>query len=204
MDVEPKVDIPRVDAVETKYKGRFIMYNALDWTDAEGVRRHWEAADRVADKGAVLILARLVQSDRMVLIRQFRPPARRAVFEFPAGLIDADESPEQAAARELREETGYMASGLTVFPAAYTTPGLSSESVCMVVAEIDETLPENLNPQTHFDASESIETLLLPRSDLLAFYRRETEKGNAFDAKLATYILAISAVSPLSSPSVSL
>lgn len=182
---------PQVNSGTINYKGKFVMFKTLNWTDAHGIEREWEAANRVSNHGAVLILAKLMPSDRIVLIRQYRPPAEKVVFEFPAGLIDKGETPEQAATRELREETGYIPSSLTIHPAAYTTPGLSDEYVCMVTAEIDETRPENKNPKTDFDPSESIETLLLERKELFAFYRRESEAGHAFDAKLAAFILAL-------------
>jgi ADP-ribose pyrophosphatase len=184
---------PQVTGETLLHGGRFVQLKDLEWTDAYGQARHWESAERPGDCGAVLIVALLRPSDRVVLIRQYRPPARRPVYEFPAGLVDAGETPEAAAARELREETGYTASTMRIFPAAYTTPGLSSESVFMVCAEIDEQSPENITPRTEFDESEMIETLLIKRADLPGFYRRETATGASFDAKLAAYIIALGA-----------
>ena len=175
-------------------QGRFVVFKELEWRDPYGNIRAWEAADRASDNGAVLIIARMIPSDRVLLIRQYRPPARRMVYEFPAGLIDDGETPEAAAARELREETGYVAGKMRIFPLAHTTPGLSNEAVHMVTAEIDESAPENLNPRTDFDPTEMIESLLLPRGELAAFSRRECDAGAAFDAKLAAYILALDGV----------
>ncbi len=177
------------------FGGRFILFKELDWTDAQGGRRTWETADRAAP-GAVLIMARLCPSNRILLIRQYRPPAQRFVYEFPAGLMDAGETPEQAAARELREETGYAAANMRAFPPAYCTPGLSNEAVHMICAEIDETAEENRHPRTSFDPGEMIESVLIGQDDLFAFYQRETGAGAAFDAKLSAYIIgrAISGV----------
>jgi NTP pyrophosphohydrolases including oxidative damage repair enzymes len=171
--------------------GRFVSLKVISWTDAHGVARKWESAERVNNSGAVLIIPLLEPSGRIALIRQFRPPAGRAVIEFPAGLVDAGEDPETAARRELREETGYIASRMEIHPPAYTTPGLSNESVYMAKAFIDEETPDNRNPRTDFDSSEMIDTILLPHNELLRFYREETAKGVAFDAKLAAYILGL-------------
>lgn len=187
---------PEVVGETTRFAGRFLEFKTLDWKDAGGQTRVWEAADRRNHQGAVLIMARLKPSDRVILIRQFRPPAKRLVIEFPAGLMDDGEDAAAAAARELREETGYIARELRIHPPAYTSPGLSNETVYMVEADIDENAPENRTPETQFDDSESIETLLVDLRDLPGFYRRETEKGVSFDAKLAAYILTYSQFSP--------
>jgi len=48
------------------------------------------------------------QSPRIVLQKQWRAPADAVVIEIPAGLMDPDESAEECALRELREETGYV------------------------------------------------------------------------------------------------
>jgi 8-oxo-dGTP pyrophosphatase MutT (NUDIX family) len=44
----------------------------------------------------------------IVLQKQYRPPIDKVVIEIPAGLVDAGETAEQAAVRELKEETGYV------------------------------------------------------------------------------------------------
>jgi 8-oxo-dGTP pyrophosphatase MutT (NUDIX family) len=50
--------------------------------------------------------------DELILVRQYRHGAREVTLELPAGAMDAtDASPEEAGARELREETGYTAGG---------------------------------------------------------------------------------------------
>lgn len=184
-------DLPRVIDGEELGTGGFLRLKRLRWMDDKGTERRWEMVERVKDHGAVLVFAWLRPSDRLVMIRQYRPPAGRFVYELPAGLVDAGEDGITAARRELREETGYVAAKMEIFPPAYTTPGLTSETVYMVSAEIDEAAPENRDPETEFDPSENIETLLVGRSDLADFYRRETAAGHAFDAKLAAYLLAL-------------
>ena len=60
---------------------------------------------------AVLVLARTVDR-QWILVKQFRPAMREATLEIPAGAIDQNEAPHEAAARELLEETGYVCPSL--------------------------------------------------------------------------------------------
>ena len=55
----------------------------------------------------VLVLA-LTETGEIILVRQYRPALHQYTLEFPSGAIDGVESPQEAAARELYEETGYV------------------------------------------------------------------------------------------------
>ena len=63
----------------------------------------------VIHPGAVMIIA-LLDDGRLVMERQYRYPVGRVMIEFPAGKIDPGEDPFVCAQRELREETGFVAS----------------------------------------------------------------------------------------------
>lgn len=52
----------------------------------------------------------------IVLQKQYRPPIDKIVIEVPAGLIDEGETAEQAAVRELKEETGYVGQVTEITP----------------------------------------------------------------------------------------
>ncbi|WP_106506624.1 NUDIX domain-containing protein [Brachybacterium timonense] len=83
----------------------------------------------VRHTGAVAVLA-IDDQDRALLIRQYRHPARSALWEIPAGLLDIDgEDPADAAARELREETGYTAEHLEPLLQLRPSPGGSDELI---------------------------------------------------------------------------
>jgi ADP-ribose pyrophosphatase len=64
--------------------------------------------DMHAGGPTVAVLA-LTPAGRLVMVRQFRPGPDRVVLTLPGGMLDPGETPAQAAARELREETGYAA-----------------------------------------------------------------------------------------------
>ncbi len=65
----------------------------------------------ITSSDAVLVLAR-TEEKQWILVKQFRPAMREWTVEFPAGSIEPGESPEDAAARELFEETGYVCRSL--------------------------------------------------------------------------------------------
>ncbi len=72
---------------------------------------------------------------RVVLIRQFRHAADGFIWEVPAGRLDAGESPETCARRELEEETGMRARRLERLTTIYTTPGFTDERIHLFLAE---------------------------------------------------------------------
>src|SRR4030095_11781564 len=94
-------------------------------------RDGWEYVERVHCNEAVVILA-VSEKGEVILIEQHRPPLNASVVEFPAGLLKdpdapADETREEAAIRELWEETGYRAEDVERVASGPPSPGLSSE-----------------------------------------------------------------------------
>jgi ADP-ribose pyrophosphatase len=71
---------------------------------------------------------------RVLLIRQFRHAAEAFIWEVPAGRLDAGETPEACARRELEEETGMRAGTLERLTTIYTTPGFTDERIHLYVA----------------------------------------------------------------------
>ena len=185
---EPKHAIARECSRRSLARGKFVDLQEIRWCDAQGMERLWESAERVAQPRAVLIIAHLQPSGRIVLIRQFRPPAKGLVWEFPAGLIGEGETPEVAAAREMIEETGYRGAIQAIYPAAFNSPGLTSESAHIVRMQIDERLQENRNPAAKPDDGESIEVALVGRNELPEFVAREITGGTSFDSKVLAYL----------------
>jgi ADP-ribose pyrophosphatase len=67
------------------------------------------------------------QNGNILLVRQYRHAVDRELLEIPAGSIDPGETPEQAATRELREETGYKPGKLEGLGGFYAAPGYCTE-----------------------------------------------------------------------------
>jgi ADP-ribose pyrophosphatase len=71
---------------------------------------------------------------RILLVRQYRLPARRYLWELPAGRIDAGETALGAARRELVEETGYRARHWKKIAVFYPSPGFLAEKMTIFLA----------------------------------------------------------------------
>ena len=103
-----------------------------------------QTADReiVEHPGAVAVLG-LDESGRVLMIRQYRHPVGRLLWEIPAGLRDKPGEPLLAAAeRELLEETGYRATDWRVLGDFFTSPGFSTERIRIFLARGLSRAPE--------------------------------------------------------------
>ena len=113
------------------------------------------AADAVI---IVPILKTANEPARLVMVKEFRVPVGDYVFAFPAGLLDAGESIEDTARRELREETGLEVVAVKrVSQPLYSSSGLTDETVAMAFVDAHMT-PETM---PKLDASEDLEVVLL-------------------------------------------
>jgi ADP-ribose pyrophosphatase len=73
--------------------------------------------------------------ERVLLVKQFRLPAERNLWELPAGRVDPGETVLQAAKRELREETGYSARNWTKLVTFWASPGYVDEKMTLLLAQ---------------------------------------------------------------------
>jgi ADP-ribose pyrophosphatase len=87
----------------------------------------------VQHPGAAVMLP-VDEGGRILLVRQYRLPARRHLWELPAGRIDAGETPLAAARRELQEETGYRARRWKKLLVLYPSPGYVAEKMTVFLA----------------------------------------------------------------------
>lgn len=174
--------------------GKFIALRKLEYVDRRGIARSWESADRVngsprggSQPSAVLIIARIVPDDEIVLVKQFRPPAGKYMIEFPAGLVDPGEDIETTAHRELYEETGYQGKFLFSTAPGYSSPGLTGEAVALGVMEIDGG-KYPVAPENHQEECEDIEVFRVAVGKLAEFIAEQEAAGCGVDSKLHTYL----------------
>ncbi len=87
----------------------------------------------VQHSGSAVMLA-ADEKKRVLLVRQYRLPARQYLWEIPAGRLDPGETPLKAAKRELVEETGYRAKKWKKLVSYYPSPGFLAERMTIFAA----------------------------------------------------------------------
>ena len=124
-------------------EGNYVVMNASDWVIVIP-KHHTE------------------QGDTFLMVKQWRHGEKALSVEFPGGVIDAGESPEAAARRELEEETGYKAGKLTKLGSSNPNPALFSNHVHFFLAE--DLTPTGIQ---HLDADEFINYMELPIEEVI-------------------------------------
>jgi len=105
-----------------RYTGQYIQIR-----DRQG----WEFVERLNSKGIVIIVAMTTQQE-LIFVEQYRPAVDNHVLEFPAGLVgdnpeSTNESLQDAAERELLEETGYTSNKMIELVSGPISAGISNE-----------------------------------------------------------------------------
>lgn len=150
-----------------------VALDATPLPDGRTVTRHV-----VLHPGAVAVLP-VLDGDHVCLVRNFRPAVGEELWEVPAGTLDPGEPPDEAAVRELAEETGYRAARWRKLREFYPSPGVLSERMYLYVAE-------GLTPgPQHLEADEHIEPRVVTWHDALAW----ALDGTIRDAKTLVALL---------------
>lgn len=133
--------------IEKKEEGKFITRFDITYETEDHQEKVYEMISRKksissqeelqGDKpDAVVIIASDETDERILICREFRLAAGSYVYNFPAGLIDPGEVPEESARRELREETGLELYEITdKIGLSYSAVGFSNEMNVVIVGK---------------------------------------------------------------------
>ncbi|MBP3816281.1 MAG: NUDIX hydrolase [Firmicutes bacterium] len=123
----------------------------------------------------------LTEEGNMVMVRQYRKPFDKVVLEVPAGKRDGDETFENVAIRELKEETGYTPGRIEDLGAMMTSPGFTNEVLHLYLAT------DLTKGETDFDDNEAIDICEYPLDELVEMVMT----GEIEDAKSQIVILKV-------------
>ncbi|NBJ91834.1 NUDIX hydrolase [Parablautia muri] len=164
---------------------RFLNLYEMDALTNSGAPFHYYFASRNTQEelplltgkpkanGIVIYPVWLKQPDKLVMIRQYRYPLDAWLYELPAGLIDQGETAGQAAAREMKEETGldflpYEEGDIAFRRPFYLGAGLTDETSTSVFGFASGEISGRLREDT-----ESIEVLLVDKKEALRILKEE-------------------------------
>lgn len=191
--------VPHVIKEEVIAAGKWVKLEKTTYVDPSGSTRTWETAKRTTRQnncdgvGIFALLKKTLHKDSVVLVKQFRPPMGCYTLEFPAGLIDENESAAAAALRELKEETGYQGEVVAVTPVACLDPGLSNCTTAIVMVNINGDDPENIHPTQQLGDGEFVDVVLLPLNDFQNKIDDLLKKENiVVDSKVYIYAMGMS------------
>jgi ADP-ribose pyrophosphatase len=169
---EPQIlsisDLPTSEA-------KWVALKKVEFVDQKGTPRSWEIAVRkTTSKSGVdavamgNIFVHPTKPPATLLVIQYRPPVGKYTVEWPAGLIDEHETPEEAAIREMKEETGYEGRILDSSPAVAADPGLTNATLKLVMMEVQLSGGEadEIMPDQKLDDGELIERVMVPLAEL--------------------------------------
>ncbi|MGM9603853.1 MAG: NUDIX hydrolase [Faecousia sp.] len=170
-----------IGKIAKKVGSRFLSYYELEAVHRDGSVSPYYMASRNPDPNTLkavthenkpdgVVIYSLYQ-DKVVLVRQYRYPIGGFIYEFPAGLVEPGEEMEQAAIREMYEETGLT---LTPIPCGsygrpfFTTVGMTDESCGTVFGRCT-----GEPTSRHQESTEEIQVVLADRAECRRILKEE-------------------------------
>lgn len=171
----------KIGTIVKKVGSRFLSFYELEAVHRDGSVSPYYMVSRNPDQSSLkaltgknppdgVVIYSLYQ-DKVVLVRQYRYPIGAFVYEFPAGLVEPGENMEQAAIREMYEETGLT---LTPVPCGsygrpfFTTVGMTDESCGTVFGRCS-----GEPTSCHEELTEEIQVVLADKEECRRILREE-------------------------------
>ena len=139
------------------FQGKIVTLDVDQLIEPSGLKVEREV---IRHPGAAVMLA-VTDNGNVVLVRQYRHGAGELLLEAPAGTLDPGETPEEAACRELAEETGYFPHRIKKLMDFYPSPGILAEKMHLFLAtELERRIAS-------LDEDESLEVVEMTKNDVL-------------------------------------
>ena len=179
----PFLNLYHIDAVDTDGKDFNYYFASRNKENNIKMKTH-----DVRPEGIVIYGVTTENEPKLVLIKQYRYPLDAYIYELPAGLVDGDETPAQAAVREMKEETGLS---LEVYEGGaelyrrpfYMGPGFTDEMSCAVFGTV--TGKPNLDSK---ESTEDIQVIMADRAEVRRILSEE--QASLRGAYLMTHFLS--------------
>ena len=156
------------------YEGRIINLRVDKVTVVSGT-----STREIVEHNGGSVIAAVTDDNKIIMVKQFRKPMESPILEVPAGKLDGDEDPADAALRELSEETGYTAGKLEKLTEFYPSVGYTTEVLHIYLAT-------DLKPGAcHPDENEVLEVMEM---DLEEVYRMVMD-GRIHDGKTIAAVM---------------
>ncbi len=163
MDLEEKT----LNSIQL-YNGIIVKLYLDDVLCPNGIKAKREI---IRHPGGAAILC--INDNKILLIKQFRYPYKEIIYEIPAGKLEKNEDPKNAAIREFEEETGRKSNDLKFLGKVYPTVGYTDEIIYIYLAKNYKVT------ETHLDKDEFIETIEVTIDE----FKEMVKDGRIKDAK---------------------
>ena len=168
----------KIKEIKTLVKTKFISLYDIKYLNKNNQEKSWTVASRKSkdilegiylenkkDKvDAVIICAYHKQQNKLVIIKEFRVPINKYIYELPAGLVDSDDDNfEETVIRELKEETGLNVIEIKKDLSSnqvYLSPGMTDESAAFVYCICDGEVSKD-----YLEDDEDIEAILISQDE---------------------------------------
>jgi len=160
----------KIISTKSVAKTKFLEMLVTNYINTKNHPAQWWWVRRPKGVKAVVIAA-ITTDNKLVVTKEFRIPIQGYEYGFPAGLIDSEESPEDAVRRELQEETGLIVDEIMhISSEVLSSAGMTNEAVHIAYVKVS-----GIPNKDKLEASEEIDTYLMDKDEISALLNDTTD-----------------------------